>query len=139
MNLRVGTRKRVAAWMVGVLLLAQWLVSAYACPPAVQGGVVQGVAVTAAALPDCHDTTVDADPGNPALCKAHCQVGDQVASPGTGSGADVLVALLPALGLVAFDSPVLPQAPAGGFHWATSGAPPPGWPPLYLVLQALRN
>lgn len=58
-------RRLVAIISIALLVLAQALVAAYAC-------VLPGAPPVAAA---CHE--LDPDPAPDALCKAHCQVGQQ--------------------------------------------------------------
>ena len=117
--------------MAGILLLAQWLVAAYAC--AALGLPPLGHAVVAASA-DCHGMMAEAsEAGNPSLCKAHCDA-DRVLPPQvlvddlTVSGGSFLVSL------VALE-PLAWQARRS--EWSRSGEPP-GWPPLYLIHQVLR-
>lgn len=124
--------------MIGVLLLAQWLVAAYACPVAAQTPDPGGDPVSAhAVMADCHGMTPSAmDAGNPSLCKAHCSADPQ--APAQSAPDEVPV---PSLGwcIVGVAGPFdvaasQPRLPA----WVPSGAPP-GWPPIYLIHQVLRN
>ena len=131
MGIKRQARRRVCIWMAGILLLAQWLVVAYAC--AALGLPPLGHAVVAAPA-DCHGMMADANAaGNPSLCKAHCDA-DRVLPPQvlvddlTVSGGFFLVSLL-AL------EPLASQARRS--DWPRSGEPP-GWPPLYLIHQVLR-
>lgn len=127
--------------MIGALLLVQWLTSAYACPQArfeqPEPGARAEALADPAALADCHSMAVsEMDPANPALCKAHCDAGTQ--APAVKLQGDVpgpsLVALIVA-------TPVLHDtaaAPSQARSEVQTGAPP-GWPPLYLIHQVLRN
>ena len=79
--------RRVAGWLVGVLLLAQMAVAAYACPAlslALRAGdapqaAAQALAAQAmaAAMPDCSEMAGAVDPGSPNLCAEHCKYGQQ--------------------------------------------------------------
>ncbi len=140
MLLSKSTRKRVSAWMVGVLLLVQWLVAAHACMPAHASGAAQAAQHEPKVAVHCHGgdlaDTVGAPSHEPGLCQAHCVADGQ--APSSTAPADLpvhalgwcLVAAAPALvadaGAVALTTPV------------RAGAPP-GWPPLYLLHRVLRN
>lgn len=124
--------------MVGVLLLVQWLVAAYACPAsAVPASRTAQPAAVHATMADCHGMTAsDIDADNPALCKAHCSADQQ--APAQAAPDD---AATPSLGwffLVEPAAPALPDLRSGGQPVPRSGAPP-GWPPIYLTQQVLRN
>lgn len=125
--------------MIGVLLLAQWLTSAYACPkgappaPLSPGEVVVAAVVMAA----CHGMTMAMiDPTNPALCKAHCEADQQ--APVVKAQGDAPQPLLAGFIVTA---PVLHAVLAAPLHTHGDvfGGEPPGWPPLYLIHQVLRN
>lgn len=127
--------------MIGVLLLVQWLTSAYACPRASVGQPVLPAHAEAdtdsAAMADCHGMTASAmDPSNPTLCRAHCDADKQ--APAAKAQGDVpsppLVGLLVA-------SPVLHDVSAAPGHVRSDVLfeGPPGWPPLYLIHLVLRN
>jgi len=121
--------------MIGVLLLVQWLTSAYACP---QAQVEHPDSSPGAeAMADCHGMTASAmDPANPALCKAHCDADKQ--APAAKAQGDVPG---PSLAALIVASPVLHDfaaAPSQVRSEVLFGGPP-GWPPLYLIHQVLRN
>ena len=139
MRTSVLNRQRVSRWMIGVLLLAQWLTSAYACPkgaPAVSHS--QGEAVVAAVvMADCHGMTMAMmDPANPALCRAHCEADQQ--APVASAQVDAPQPLLAGFIVTA---PVLHDVLAAPLraHGDVFGGGLPGWPPLYLIHQVLRN
>jgi hypothetical protein len=88
-------------------------------------------------MADCHGMTVSTmDPTNPALCKAHCDADKQ--APVVKAQGDVpspLFAWFIVANPVRHD--VLP-APIHASGDILCGSPP-GWPPLYLIHQVLRN
>jgi hypothetical protein len=132
------TRRRLSTWMIGVLLLAQWLVAAYACPVATQTRNPGGDPASAhAVMADCHGMTPSAmDADNPSLCKAHCSADQQ--APAQAAPDEVPV---PSLGwfIAGVAGPLdVAAARAGPPAVPRSGAPP-GWPPIYLIHQVLRN
>ena len=125
--------------MIGVLLLVQWLTSAYACPRGARPtSLSPGEAeVTAVVMADCHGMTASTmDPANPALCKAHCEADRQ--APGAKAQADAPQPM-PAGFIVT--SPVLHDVLPAPLHARGDVlcGEPPGWPPLYLLRQVLRN
>jgi len=125
--------------MIAVLLLVQWLTSAYACPRADEQALpAQGEALVAPAVTaDCHGVTAsEMDPANPALCKAHCDSDKQ--APIVKAQGDVpspLLAWFIVVNPVPHD--VLPAPIHARGDILCAG--PPGWPPLYLIHQVLRN
>jgi hypothetical protein len=134
-----STRQWVSRWMIAALLLAQWLASAYACPRADEHAMPEpGVALTAPAVTaDCHGAApAQMDPANPALCKAHCDADKQ--APVVKAQGDVPSAAL-AWSIVA--GPALHDVLPAPMHarGEVLCAGPPGWPPLYLIHQVLRN
>lgn len=117
-----------------MLLLAQWLTAAYACPAVAGSG-----AAAAVSMPGCDGHMSGArDPEQPLLCQMHCLQGAQTVQ--SAPGADLPPA--PAVLLAILD---WTQAARPALHSADSpaplatGAPPPGSPPLYLRLLLLRN
>jgi hypothetical protein len=125
--------------MIGVLLLVQWLTSAYACPQGLPAASQQPVPGTTAAviLTDCHGMTVSAmDPANPALCKAHCEADQQ--APVAKVQGDVPQPLL--CGFLVTGPLLQDLAPSPIVtHGVARFGGPPGWPPLYLIHLVLRN
>jgi hypothetical protein len=118
---------------VGMLLLTQWLVAAYACPPQRHAQAP----VQAHAGCDSADHGPDAVPAYPALCKAHCSADSQLPAQPDGAGDTAepstgwfIVSQQPA--------PRVAQAEAAWPQLPRAGAPP-GWPPLFLIHQVLRN
>ena len=131
MNLGRTPRRRLCGWMVALLLLTQWLTAAYACPsvaPPVSGGEQFGER-------PCHEASHrDADT---ARCKAHCEAGQQVTPQAPAHDA-----ALPSAGwFIVHDTalPLLAAEPAPTRRTSPQAAAPPGWPPLHLTLQVLRN
>ena len=136
MSLPLRIRRPICAWVVGALLGAQWLVSAYACP-APPPGATAAVQAQAAA-PDCHDAAAPGlDVMAAGLCQAHCSSDEQLPAP---SPALDLPPASPGWCMVA------PAAPAPQEVGTRTSLPPlawagapPGWPPIYLIHGALRN
>ena len=122
------------------LLFMQLAVSAYVCPMAQAHGVVAGADMAAMAdMPGCHGKA-GMDPAQGALCKAHCQQGEQVVGGLHTAAADApttagLVALLDwRVTTLAVHS----QAQTAGQALPHCAAPP-GAPPRYLSLLVLRQ
>lgn len=124
-------RRWLPAWLVPVLLFAQIATAAYACPQAVPAD-----AGAVAEMPDCHGRG-DATP--PALCKAHCEAGQQSVNSHAGAASVPAPALIDLRWLRALacvePSQTLRRPPS----WAPAVGPPDGTPPLYLQLLVLRN
>ena len=128
--------RRVARVVVGAVLLAQWAVSAYACPglpssaaamtlPAV-GSMDADTALDAAAVQQvvpCEDMMGAMDPSFANLCAAHCQQGQQ---SDHAASLTVPAALLTALyaTLPAPDISIAPR-PAADTASARAAAEPP--------------
>jgi hypothetical protein len=77
------------------------------------------------------------DPAQPQLCRAHCDQGNQTVNEVSAPD----LALQPLL-LAVLDWRLAIRAPVQACTrpaLASSGAPPPGSPPLYLSLLVLRN
>lgn len=81
--------RQIARWLVGVLLLSQLAIAAYACPSLLGAGS-WGSQTAVDRLPDepaqagaadavggCGDAMGVADPASPNLCAEHCKVGQQ--------------------------------------------------------------
>jgi hypothetical protein len=128
-------RRWLAAWLIVVLLFAQFATAAYGCP---RDASVPGDAPTATMAPGCEGhLAVAMDPGQPQLCKAHCDQGHQTPSPFATPDLSASPMLLAVLDWTeAMLAPVL--APRSE-RFTPSGAAPPGSPPLYLALLVLRN
>ena len=136
-----GLQRRVARWLVVVMLLAQLAVASYACPAlsaALRAGeppsaaALQPVAqALAAAMPDCSEMAGAADPGSANLCAEHCKYGqqsDQVPS------LPFPVALL----MVLYTTPPAPAPTLPGAAAAAQRArlaPPPGHAVLHCVYR----
>ena len=74
--------RSVCRALIGVVLLAQLAVAAYACPGvASAAGVTMASGASAAAaslpMPDCEGMTDAMDPAFAALCAEHCHHGEQ--------------------------------------------------------------
>ena len=124
------------------LLFMQLAVAAYVCPLAQAHGVAtQAVAEIAnmADMPGCHGKA-GMDPAQGALCKAHCQQGDQVVGgPHTGAAdAPATAGLLALLDWRVTTLAVHAQAQTAGQALPHCAAPP-GAPPRYLSLLVLRQ
>ena len=134
MNLARAPRRRLCGWMVALLLLMQWLTAAYACPTV----LVAVVGSAQVAEPPCHEAGHrTADPANPALCKAHCEASQQLTPQAATHDAG-----LPSAGWFLVNTAVQPAFAADvppTWRLAPQAAAPPGWPPLHLTLQVLRN
>ena len=128
-------RPWLATCLIVALLFAQLATAAYACP---REATAPLQAPAMAAMPGCDGHPVaDMDPSQPQLCKAHCNQGNQTASPFATpdlSTAPLLLAVLDWTGAT-----LAPAAAPGRALMAFSGAPPPGTPPIYLALLVLRN
>jgi len=124
-------RRLGASLLAGLVLFAQVLTAAYACPRQAVDGTAPVQLTT-----DCATHAPAAmDPDQPLLCKAHCDQGQQ--SPNAGVNLASAMAAMPVLLwiLPEFAAPVGLEAPA----YAPANGPPRGAPPLYLSLQVLRN
>ena len=132
MSLHRQTRRRLSLWMVGLMLLAQWLTAAYACP-----AVAQSLAPQAKLMANCHGMAPGTmDPAHPALCKAHCE-SDRQAPAQAAQDAVPVPALAPFI--VAALASVDASAPLPEPVSVPRAGAPPGWPPLYLIQKVLRN
>ena len=124
----------LSAWLVGLLLCAQWATAAYACPR------MAAPAPGSVAMGDCPGHMgAAADPGQPQLCKAHCQQGSQSVDSATPAHAAAATAPLLLAVLDWSAAWHVPAAPPGRRTAFLAGASPPGDPPLYLRLLVLRN
>jgi hypothetical protein len=125
-------RRWLPGWLVPVLLFAQIATAAYACAPTVS---MDTMAVAAMAeMPDCHV----GEGATPALCKAHCEPGQQSVNSQAGAANVPAPALIDARWLrplVCADAAQATRPPL----WASTVGPPDGTPPLYLQLLVLRN
>ncbi len=131
-----SARHRVSLWMIGVLLLVQWLTAAYACPQAAARAVDASVPATTV-MAECHGmTAATLDPAQPALCKAHCEADKQ--APVAKALADVAGAALAWLVVARPLLRALAPAPVPG-RGALLVAGPPGGPPLDLKHRVLRH
>jgi hypothetical protein len=122
----------VCVWLAGLMFVGQVAASAYACPTlGTEPAVVHG--------PDCAGHAGSgADPGQPLLCKAHCEAGQQTVNSATGAASVPPPALIDALWLRVLD-PMAVEQIAAAMPEAQPVGPPAGTPPLYLSLLVLRN
>ena len=128
----------LASLLMGSLLFMQLATAAYVCPMEGRG---DGRAPAIAGMEGCDMAGMVADApmdtNQAPLCKAHCEEGSQTpsASPNLNPGTT------PVLFTVLDWAPVnlLPGQPARQAPATRSGAPPPGFPPLYIALQVLRH
>lgn len=126
--------RRVAVVTMAALMFSQLATAAYVCP---LESTVDAEAM--AAMPDCAGMqAASMDPAQPQLCKAHCEQGTQsvnVTPSAEPSAAFGLIAVL--------DWRSSATLPASGRPAAGPGdafaLPPPGTPPIYLVLRVLRD
>jgi hypothetical protein len=131
------TRRRwLSGWLIVALLFMQFATAAYACPR--QSTAPQQVDPSVELMPGCAGhMPASMDPGQPQLCKAHCDQGNQ--SVGSPVSADVPASPL-LLAVLDWGGTQLALAPLPGRALkAASGARPPGAAPLYLALLVLRN
>jgi len=137
MHMHRRSRRRVSSWMIGVMLLAQWLVAAYACPVVAQAAASAEESASQVAMANCHGMSPAAmDPANPSLCKAHCD--DASKAPAGGSADHVPASALVWFVIASADRCDVAVRPAIERAAPRAGAPP-GWPPIYLTQQVLRN
>ncbi len=133
------TLRWLASWLMGSLLFMQLATAAYVCPmegrgqgqPSAQMAEMEGCDMASMA------TEAPMDSGQASLCKAHCDEGSQTPS----ASASLNPGTTPLLFAVLDWAPVnLQPGPLACATPATrSGAPPPGFPPLYIALQVLRH
>ena len=120
--------RTIARALIGVVLLAQLAVSAYACPgaPAATGMTMAsgaGAAATGNAMPDCEGMTAATDPAFAALCAEHCHHGQQSDHAATlAVPVPVLSALYP---VQPAPEPGVAPRPAAAATSALAGAFPP--------------
>lgn len=127
--------RSLSGWLTLLLLITQIATAAYACPAAL---AVANAPVAMVEMPGCDGNMPGTmDPEQPQLCRAHCQQGSQAVHPTPAPDAPTAPVLLAVLDWT--DSALMPTQPAGRATLVTSGAPPPGSPPLYLRLLVLRN
>jgi hypothetical protein len=133
----VGRRHRrvLSGWLILALLFAQFAVAAYACPRATAEPANMAAMDE---MPGCDGSmAATIDPGQPQLCKAHCERGAQTVNP--ISAIDLPAATSMAAVLDGSPRLLLADAAAARHGPVPSGAPPPGSPPLYLTLLVLRR
>jgi hypothetical protein len=125
-------RRLVGRVMVGVMLLAQLLVGAHACP-ALSGGAAQGSPVAAVAGA-CEGMAGMSDPAHPGLCATHCKADPQ--------SSQVDIPPVPAVALVSLYTvlPTVPEAVAPMSATAASVdsaalAPPPPHAILHCCIR----
>lgn len=131
--------RAVARGLIGVVLMAQMIISAYACPAISQAAAAamqmpeagastdeQGHAdagTPMAQMSDCDDMAGVMDPAAPNLCAEHCKYGQQSDhAPTLNAPAAVLTALY-AMPLVPVTAP--PPRPAAAMLSAFVAASPP--------------
>ena len=131
--------KAVAHGLVGVVLMAQMIISAYACPAMARPAAAAMQMPAASASTDergtadadmpmaqtsnCDDMTGSMDPSSPNLCGEHCKYGQQSDhAPTLNAPAAVLTALY-AMPLVPVTAP--PLRPAAATLSALVAASPP--------------
>ena len=130
--------RAVARILVGVLLMAQMAIAAYACPallPVMAGNMQSGdasVADKSAPLANCDDMAGALDPSLPNLCAEHCKAGQQSdRAPTLNMPAAVLTAL--------YATPLVPvAAPPPRAVAATMGALGAASPPHTILHCVFR-
>ena len=152
MRLSRRTRRLVSGWLIVTLLFMQFATAVYACPAAgraagpAQAGPAQAVPAMVH-MPGCPGQMSPTgqpggamDPDQPQLCKAHCQQNAQTPSATPVADAPALPLLLATLDWARVALSIdAPAASAGQPPGLSSGAPPPGSPPLFLSLLVLRS
>ena len=127
--------RRLSIGLVLVLLFMQWATAVYACPAPREATYATAAM---ADMPGCDgDMSSGMDSGQPLLCKAHCQQGNQVVSvaqPGDWTPWPVLLCVIDWRHTVHANQPPAPQRVG-----PPAGIAPPGSPPIYLSLLVLRN
>ena len=146
MRLPRRTRRLVSGWLIVTLLFMQFVTAAYACTTAGRTAGTAQAAPAMAHMPGCHGQMAQSaaaspiDPGQPQLCKAHCQQGAQTPSAAPVADAPAAPMLLATLDWARVALSIdAPAASAGRAPGLSSGAPPPGSPPLFLSLLVLRS
>lgn len=137
----------IISGLVAALLFMQLAVAAYACPkldgPAhassmQMAGMTMDEAIDMAAMPDCHAMPGSMDDDAPQLCRAHCGNDSQPAP--SAHAPDFHATATQALWLAYVLPTAIESATAAERQSSTAEpASPPGFPPLYLTLQVLRN
>ena len=136
MHCAVRHRRILAVWLAALLLLAQLVTAAYACPRVDQPAVP--AMPMSELMPDCSGDMPGAmDPDQPQLCKAHCSPAVQSPNPWAGLDYQGVAAALPVL-LWVVAGPAVPASVAARAASPVDG-PPRGTPPLYIALLSLRN
>lgn len=134
-----GLRRAVARGLIGILLLAQFAIVAYACP-ALAAASMASMAMapidaasaepadattdkTVVASPGCDGMAGAMDPAAPNLCADHCQYGQQSDQAATLTVPAVLLTALYTTPSVPLTAP--PSRPAAGLASALVAASPP--------------
>jgi hypothetical protein len=135
MRLHRRPTRWLCCWLTALLLFMQLATSAYACPMELKAAQPAGAM---ADMPGCpgHMASV-MDPDQPQLCQAHCQQGSQNVHTTPAPDVSAMPLLLAVLDWKQVS--LLPAPTAARSVALTSGASPPGSPPLYLCLLVLRN
>ncbi|MGZ5157436.1 MAG: hypothetical protein ACXWCU_04430 [Caldimonas sp.] len=135
MRLHRRSTRWLSGWLAVVLFSVQLATAAYACPAI---AAVSRAAVAMAEMPGCDGQMPGAmDTDQPQLCQAHCQQGSQTVHPTPAADAPATPVLLAVLDWA--HVALLSALPEGRPPLLSSGASPPGSPPLYLSLLVLRN
>lgn len=145
--------RRIARVLAAALLFTQCAMTAHACQMAF-GAAADTVAVSAAitapapmiedgcehmhdlsAAAATDDTPTEA-PAAPALCKAHCDQGQQ----SVGAKLQIDATSMAAAGVAIVSWPILlAPAPVVAARFTRDAGPPPGAPPLYIAYAVLRR
>ena len=129
------TSRRLAVWLMLVLLFAQWATASYACPRISANASAQSSTVD---MPPCHGKPPGGvmDPDQPLLCKAHCDHGSQTVNDVPAQQPTPQLLLWAVLDWTA---PALKPAPGVAVDDDSASPSPASSPPLYLRLHVLRN
>lgn len=117
------------------LLFMQWVTAVHACPVPTS---IPAPEPAMAAMPGCDGHMTQAtDGGHLQQCKAHCEQARQVVNSTPGADSDAAPVML----AIVDWTQALRAAPVASRvePFVRSGAAPPGSPPRYLTLLALRN
>ena len=147
MRLPRRTRRLVSGWLIVTLLFMQFVTAAYACPAAGRAAGAAQAVPAMVHMPGCPGQMSQTgqpggamEPDQPQLCKAHCQQNAQTPSAVPVADAPALPLLLATLDWARVALSIdAPAASAGQPPGLSSGAPPPGSPPLFLSLLVLRS
>ena len=131
-----GFLRSVCRVLVGVVLLAQMSIAAYACPM-LSSALSDGPAAASSAVGDmagmnCEGMAGALDPALPNLCAAHCHDGQQSDQSSTLTVPAVLLAACHPT------APAPARLVAAQPAWAATGAPAAAFPPHAILHCCFR-